>query len=103
MNESFENEEQVYGQLIAQQRELRDKQQPQSMLSDEESRYKQAIQQNIDQRDEVLRQSLMVSVSKDPDQMAQLQKLSDKTGMPLELVQKNVAKLINQDLSLIHI
>ena len=87
-------DEQRYQQVIAQRQEQQIGQVPQAQLTQEEEGYQSVIRERIDQQDEALRQSLMVSVGKDPDQMAQIQKLADQSGMPVELVQRNIASIV---------
>jgi hypothetical protein len=66
-------------------------------IDDEADAYQRIVKTQIDQEETVLQQSLMISVNKNPDQAAQLQKLSEQTGMPVELVQRNVAKIVEQE------
>jgi hypothetical protein len=94
MNGLLREDEERYSSIIAQKKEQQLSTVPESQESLQEQKYQEVIRQKIDQEDEVLRQSLMVSVEKNPDQMAQIQKLAAESNMPVELVQRNMAVMI---------
>lgn len=94
MNGLLSDDEKRYSQIIAQRQEQETSAMPEAQLAPEEQRYQQVIRQKIDQEDEVLRQSLMVSVDKNPDQMAQVQKLANDSNLPVEVVQRNIARMV---------
>jgi len=94
MNGLLESDENRYAKVIAQKQEQESAAMPAAQLELQEQKYQQVIRQKIDQEDEVLRQSLMVSVDKNPDQMAQIQKLATENNMPVELVQRNIATMV---------
>jgi hypothetical protein len=94
MNGLLEDDEKRYANVIAKKQEQTLAANPQSQLEREEQQYQSIIKQKVDQEDELLRQSLMLSVDKNPDQMAQIQKLAADSKMPVELVQRNIARFV---------
>lgn len=69
---------------------------PAAQMDDEELGYKRLIEEKVNAERELLRQSLLQSVNKNPDQMAQIESLSKQTGIPRPMVEKNLAEVIRQ-------
>lgn len=67
---------------------------PVAQLDSEEAQYANLINAQVERKQEVLRQSLMQSVNKNPDQVAQIEKLSQQSGVPQEVVERNLAKIV---------
>lgn len=67
---------------------------PVAQLDEEEQRYADNIRARVEREQEVLRQSLMQSVNKNPDQVAQIEKLAQQTGIPQAVVERNLAKVV---------
>jgi hypothetical protein len=67
---------------------------PSAQLDTEEAQYANLINAQVEREREVLRQSLMQSVNKNPDQVAQIEKLSQQTGVPQAVVERNLAKIV---------
>jgi len=65
-----------------------------AQLSVEEQSYASIINQNVESEREVLRQSLMMSVNKNPDQVAQIEKLAQQSGLPQATVERNLAVVV---------
>ena len=88
------DEENQYASLLSEQRQ---KSAPISanQLSDEEKSYSLVINQSVETKQEALRQSLMSSVNKNPDQVAQIQKLAAQSNLHQETVERNLAVVIS--------
>jgi hypothetical protein len=94
MNGLLNSDEERYAQIISEKKEEELSVMPASQVKSQEDKYRQVIQEKKEQEDEVLRQSLMASVEKNPDQMAQIERLAAESNMPIEVVQRNMAVMI---------
>jgi hypothetical protein len=67
---------------------------PTPAISDEEQQYARVINMQVEDERERLRQSLMQSVNKNPDQVAQIERLAKETGLPQPVVERNLARVV---------
>lgn len=88
-----DDEEKRYASILSVKQD-KVEQTPTSQLSVEEQSYASIINQNVESEREVLRQSLMMSVNKNPDQVAQIEKLSQQSGLPQPTVERNLAVVV---------
>jgi hypothetical protein len=70
--------------------------QPEAQLSDEETGYANIIKMRKQAETDQLRQSLMLSVKKNPDDVAKIENLSKQTGVPQDTVERNLAEVIER-------
>ena len=92
-NGLLNNDEEQTKRLLANKAEA-PVQAPSAQLDTEEAQYANLINAQVEREREVLRQSLMQSVNKNPDQVAQIEKLSQQTGVPQAVVERNLAKIV---------
>ena len=88
-----DDEEKRYASILSVKQD-KVEQTPIAQLSVEEQSYASIINQNVESEREVLRQSLMMSVNKNPDQVAQIEKLSQQSGLPQPTVERNLAVVV---------
>lgn len=88
-----DDEEKRYASILSVKQD-KVEQTPTAQLSVEEQSYASVINQKVESEREVLRQSLMMSVNKNPDQVAQIEKLAQQSGLPQPTVERNLAVVV---------
>jgi hypothetical protein len=88
-----QEEEKKYGDFLATQK-VKPEPVPTAAINDEEQQYARVINMQVENERETLRQSLMQSVNKNPDQVAQIERLAKETGIPQPVVERNLARVI---------
>ena len=88
-----QDEEKNYANFLAGQK-VKPEAVPVQAIDREEEQYSKVIKLQDEAKQEQLRQSLMLSVNKNPDQAAQIERLSQQSGIPQPVVERNLAKVI---------
>ena len=88
-----QEEEKRYADFLAGQK-VKPEPVPTPAISDEEQQYARVINMQVEDERERLRQSLMQSVNKNPDQVAQIERLAKETGLPQPVVERNLARVV---------